>query len=92
MDRYSYLIDRYSKKTRYHVFWMTSAMVVLLIGSAIAIEIGETDVQRRDRIHREQTLVVRVACKLGPRVCELAQEDARKVNCRLFREDCKLNE
>jgi hypothetical protein len=88
MDQYAYLIERYSKKTRDQVSRRMMAFVVLLVGGLVVANIGETNPQRKARIQREQTYVVRAACELGPRACERAQEDAKKVICQLFPEEC----
>jgi hypothetical protein len=92
LAEYRYLEKRYGRKGRRQVFWTMTTLVVLLIGSLVVISMSETDVQRKARIQAEQAYIVRVACKLGQRACAVAQEDARKVACKLYPGDCPLKD
>jgi len=38
---------------------------MLLLGSIVVVQLGETDVQRKARVQDEQAFLVRIACKLG---------------------------
>lgn len=88
LAQYHYLEKRYGKKTRAQVFWATTGLLALLIGSIVAVQIGETYDQRKARVQGEQAFIVRIACTLGEKVCYAAKEDTQKVNCKLFLEDC----
>jgi hypothetical protein len=88
LAQYHYVEKKYGKKARRQVFWTTTGLIVLLISSIVVIQASETDVQRKARIQNEQAFLVSIACKLGERVCAAAKEDARKVTCKLFPEDC----
>jgi len=82
---------KYGKKARAQVFWATTGLLVLIVGSFVVIQTSETDVQRKARVEAQEAFCVRVACKLGERACALAIEDSRRVTCRLFPEDCSPN-
>ncbi len=89
LAQYHYVGKKYGKKARAQVFWATTGLLVLIIGSFVVIQTSETDVQRKARVEAQEAFCVRVACKLGERACALAKEDSRRVTCRLFPEDCK---
>jgi hypothetical protein len=79
---------RYGKNARAEVFLMATLLIVLILGSVVAIQLGETDVQRKARIQANEAYIVRIACKLGERTCSFAKEDARRITCHLFPEEC----
>ncbi len=88
LAQYHYVEKGYGNNARAEVFWTMTVLVVLLLGSAVAVQLGETDAERKARIQANEAYYVRIACKLGERACAVAKEDARRVNCILFPEDC----
>ena len=88
LAQYRYLEKRYGKRARAEVFWTMTVLVVLVLGSIAAVQLSETDAQRKARIEAQETYYVQVACKLGERACAAAKEDARKVICELYPADC----
>jgi hypothetical protein len=67
--------QRYGKKARQQVFWSTTLLLVLIVGSVIVIQVSETYAQRKARIESEEALYVRIAFMLGDRACAVAEED-----------------
>lgn len=65
-----------------------TVLIVLLLGSVVATQLGETAAQRKARIEANEAYIVRIACKLGEKACSFAKEDARRITCKLFPEDC----
>ncbi len=88
LARYHYLEKRYGRKARAKTVWTLVTLIVLFLGSIVAIQLGETDAQRKARINEEEAFFVDVACKLGERACAAAKADSQRVRCRLFPEDC----
>jgi hypothetical protein len=88
LARYRYVEKRYGKRARAQAFWTMTVLIVLLLGSIAAVQLGETDAQRKARIEADETCFVQVACEFGERACRAAKEDSRKVICKLFPEDC----
>jgi hypothetical protein len=82
LAEYHYLEKRYGRKTRAQVFWSTTGVILLFVGSLVVVRIGETDTQRKARIQGEQAFYLRIVCKLGENACAVAQEDMRKVTCK----------
>jgi hypothetical protein len=88
LAQYHYVEKKYGKRARAEVFWTMTVLIVLLLGSIAAVQLGETDAQRKARIEAQETYFVQVACKFGERACRAAKEDAQRVICRLFPGDC----
>ncbi len=88
LSQYHYVEKRYGKNARAEVFLTATLLIVLILGSVVVMQISETDAQRKARIEANEAFIVRIACKLGERACSVAQEDARRVKCKLFPEDC----
>ena len=88
LARYWYVEKRYGKRASAEVFWTMAVLIVLVLGSIVVAQLGETDAQRKARVEADEAYYVQIACKLGERACSVAKEDARKVICRLFPEDC----
>ena len=88
LTQYRYVQEKYGKNSRAQVFWSTIGLVALFVGGLVALQFSETDAESKDRIRRDEEFYVRVACKLGNRVCAFAQEDSRRVKCNLLGEDC----
>jgi hypothetical protein len=88
LAQYHYLEKRYGKRRRAEAFWTMTVLVMLLLGCIVVAQLGETDAQRKARIESQETYYVQIACKLGERACARAKEDARRVICKLFPEDC----
>ena len=91
MDQYHYLIQRYSKKTRYEVFLLVTGFAVIIFGSIAAFEFGETAAEKRARVQKEEGEYLRAVCKQGKKACDEVQEEMRKRNCEIFPEDCSSN-
>jgi hypothetical protein len=85
---YHYVEKRYGKKARAQVFWLTTGLIVLFVGSLVALQMSETDAERKARAQKQQEEFLVIACKQGKDACDKAQEEIRRQNCELFGEDC----
>ncbi len=88
LAQYRYVQKKYSKRARAEAFWTMAVLIVLVLSSVVLAQLGETDAQRKARIEADETYYVQVACKFSEKACAVAKEDARRVICRLFPEDC----
>ncbi len=90
LSQYRYVQQKYSKKTRTRVFWATTGLLLLFIGSGVAVQWSETDAQRKARAESLRNDYLREGCKLGKRACDAAQREIEmyKQNCKYLGEDC----
>jgi len=91
MDQYAYLIQRYSKKTRYQVFLLTTAMIAVLVGSIVVLQMSETDAESAARARKQEQDFLSAVCKQGKKACDEAEEMIRRRKCELSGEDCTPN-
>lgn len=88
LSQYHYVQKKYARKTREQTFWTLTALLVVLLVCAVALQFSETDAQRKYRIQRDEAAIDKLACQFGPKACAVAKEESRKVICRLFPEEC----
>jgi hypothetical protein len=53
LAQYHYVERKYGKHARAQVFFATALLVMLLLGSIVVVQLGETDVQRKARVQDE---------------------------------------
>lgn len=87
LTEYHYLQKRYGKKARAQVFWSTAGLIVLFVGGLVALQMSETDAERKARVQKRQEEFLVIACKQGKDACDKAQEEIRQQNCEFFGED-----
>ena len=88
LAQYHYVEKKYGRKARAQVFWATTGLIVLLVGSLVVAQISETDAQRKARFLENEAAFVRIACKFGERACAWAKENSRSVICHEYPEGC----
>ena len=88
LAEYHYLQKRYGKNARAQLFWSTTGLIVLFVGGLVALQMSETDAERKARVQKQQEESLVIACKQGKDACDKAQEGIRRQNCEFFGEDC----
>lgn len=98
---YSYLEQRYSRKTRLQVLVLATGLTVALVVGLVALQAAVTDAARNARANREygaespnrirerQDYLLRITCDEFPEDCAQEQEEIREQNCQLYGEDCQ---
>ncbi len=91
LNQYYYVQKKYGTNSVAQTFWM---LIILLVGGLVALQLSETDAERKARAEKQEEDNLRIVCMQDKKACNdlREQKERRRQRCEIYGEDCAPND